>query len=1043
MGGFFDRALLKYRQIRSGASTMPARAGLRITGAQVTDNDAEDLTEIAISGTGSTVRTLNVASSGLTTGDWVCPLASDPTQVVRATPSVAIAAGSILGCVDATYAPGATNVTIFTSGQVVAAAAFPDLGGGASGKLQLNASGRAARRQLLPGGAIRCGGIDATGNVTVDTYVPALVSPAHGFDPTTFGAALDGVTDDLDALNAMLAAMPQDSLSSNPTASAGYVIDWPAGAMAYVRDTWIVNKCVKFRAHGGQHGRFTGGLISALGHTAIRVDNGTLTATTGQYSEIAKLTLVSNPIRRRNSAGRGAGSNINGDKFNRSASTRYELGNTVVAASSANKSQYFEITGATGNQVSSSGNEASVSFTGGHTFSNAVTGDTATDGNLTWTCKAIAQPRQDGRVVRVGDRYTNTGPHKGGANDIFGIGPDDCNYCYFEVAIAGTLATGAVNRPAGLNAAGEGSVIVDGDATVVAKVHAGIIANAPCDIHDIGPIGFTNAGVHGEGNGSTSFDNASIDKIYIAAGCGLGVCVIGSDANGVWVTRVRCLGNGADLDAVSTNGDWTDYTNLGGVTAHDHSQGGVVWIGCNGQSSNGRNIFCSNSSGESLFLGCVSENGLGDRSTVNGPLHFSQSAGRLVGGFLALGTGFGNGQQLAEADYTNANGVATLNSGITKRDGITLNWWSSNNDTPSFLRWGYKSAALGSKDFGYEYYANSTGAIPSIGIAGAGSAQTAGNPRQHRGFFRGSEAGGLGFLRAPPADAAIVYQGFISALADFTVRDGKRKAGDMLEDLANVTPGTWRFPYVYTNTSDKYVGGAWLASHQYFDAAGWAPMPADQIQISGGGVTKSFKVKDGFSGTSASAAHDVDFLAAATPGVSTVSDGSVTWLYLDVAPTNGARYGFIDDPVIAMTPHARGRIADTAATDPTTAAPKAIVPWARVQQTVTSSAEATIFEIDPADATWSPLTDHATHIINTTIGIAGGADHGSIKLSGTFKRVGGAPTRIGTDDNSPKTDSGTTARYNVSGNKVQVLATLPSSASTTITAYIAIEETRE
>jgi hypothetical protein len=206
---------------------------------------------------------LDGSSAALTPGDWVAPLPSDPTKVTRATPTSALAAGAILGCVDAAYSPGGTNVVVRRVGDVVAASVFSDLSTGAVSELQLTASGRAARRTMLFRGAIRCGTVDAKGNVTVDPYVPPTCC-GH-FSPATYGAAGDGVTDDLDWLNAMLAAMPADSINPHSSNSAGYIIEWEPGMMCYVRDQWVINKGVRFHAHGGNHSRFTGGIISAAG----------------------------------------------------------------------------------------------------------------------------------------------------------------------------------------------------------------------------------------------------------------------------------------------------------------------------------------------------------------------------------------------------------------------------------------------------------------------------------------------------------------------------------------------------------------------------------------------------------------------------------------------------------------------------------------------------------------------------------------------------------------------------------------------------------
>src|SRR5262249_58843383 len=105
----------------------------------------------------------------LTAGDWVVSLASDPTKITRATPTTALAAGAVLGCVDAAYSAGANNVVVRRSGEVVPGSVFSDLGAGGVARLQMNTSGRAVRQRHFSGGEIKLGTIDANGNVTVDT----------------------------------------------------------------------------------------------------------------------------------------------------------------------------------------------------------------------------------------------------------------------------------------------------------------------------------------------------------------------------------------------------------------------------------------------------------------------------------------------------------------------------------------------------------------------------------------------------------------------------------------------------------------------------------------------------------------------------------------------------------------------------------------------------------------------------------------------------------------------------------------------------------
>jgi phage-related tail fiber protein len=132
------------------------------------------------------------SSSALAVGDWVATLPSDPTKITRATPTTALAAGSVLGCVDAAYSAGANNVVVRRIGEVVPASVFSDLGAGGVARLQMNTSGRAVRQRHFSGGEIKLGTIDANGNVTVDTFVPLDRSPQHESTPRPMAPSRTG-----------------------------------------------------------------------------------------------------------------------------------------------------------------------------------------------------------------------------------------------------------------------------------------------------------------------------------------------------------------------------------------------------------------------------------------------------------------------------------------------------------------------------------------------------------------------------------------------------------------------------------------------------------------------------------------------------------------------------------------------------------------------------------------------------------------------------------------------------------------------------------
>lgn len=162
--------------------------------------------------------------------------------------------------------------------------------------------------------------------------------------------------------------------------------------------------------------------------------------------------------------------------------------------------------------------------------------------------------------------------------------------------------------------------------------------------------------------------------------------------------------------------------------------------------------------------------------------------------------------------------------------------------------------------------------------------------------------------------------------------------------------------------------------------------------------------------------------SATTPG-DLITDNKIVWVYLGTVPTyNPIEY--VDDPVYAITPQTRTRWRDTAATNPTTAAPKTKVDGYRVSlQTTTNTADQVLLTTDP-------LTDNSCSVIDVTItGKKTGNFNEAVsaKLSGAFYRnAGGAPSNIPPNDNTVKGTAslaGSTFSLFVSGNTIQVRCT--------------------
>jgi len=341
----------------------------------------------------TTFYSLDVSSPALVPGDWVAPLPSDPTKITKAIPQTVLGSSTppgsatILGCVDASYSPGASNVVIRRAGEVVPASVFTDLGSGAISFLQMNPSGRAIRKPAWSGGEIKCGSVDPSGNVTVDTFVPVVVSPPHTWSPVTFGAVVDGITDDYPAYRAMLDAMPDPN-----TATTSLTVDVPLGT-SWFSQPLDVDHPVHFRGRGtagiasateryGSIWKFApgyGGMIFHHTFTAPAPTRGFASGSAIDHINVESAQLLyGNPV-------------FGGTYYTRAQNTAYALNDVVrldVAPSTPTRSNVTKLFRAT--TIDASANSGKTANVPGDPagFASANFGDTIPDGGVTWTCES-------------------------------------------------------------------------------------------------------------------------------------------------------------------------------------------------------------------------------------------------------------------------------------------------------------------------------------------------------------------------------------------------------------------------------------------------------------------------------------------------------------------------------------------------------------------------------------------------------------------------------------------------------------------------------
>jgi hypothetical protein len=202
--------------------------------------------------------------------------------------------------------------------------------------LQLNAVGRAIRQPQRSGGEILLGTVDATGNVTVAPGVPINTAARLSYNPKTYGAAFDNVTDDLDAWNAMFA----DMAAHAPNAATGYLIEIPIG-LSFVRDSVIPTRQFVLVGHGGGGSHDVSGIRGAAGKTPLVVSGGTTVGnypvppvgSDGSYSRIEDVDLISTELipQHTNAYSLNCGVNVH-----RASCTAYERGFCAVYLLGAN-----------------------------------------------------------------------------------------------------------------------------------------------------------------------------------------------------------------------------------------------------------------------------------------------------------------------------------------------------------------------------------------------------------------------------------------------------------------------------------------------------------------------------------------------------------------------------------------------------------------------------------------------------------------------------------------------------------------------------------
>jgi hypothetical protein len=666
-------------------------------------------------------------------------------------------------------------------------------------------------------------------------YVAANAMPRRWYDPRAYGAALDGVTDDIAAFEAMHAAMP----------IRGGVV-YMAGP-AWLSRTWRISKRFQLLGFGGDQSILSdSGFFVAPGYTAIQYDDGgnSLDGNSAQFFEFEKVDLRSRVMVHHTATGDALGFGIN----SWSAVSSISVGDCRVKAASADPTYMFRAISVTANS-----GKGPATTTAAQPAWVLTPGATLTDGNgITWRTEKIPAVHQTSTAYVVGDRVW---------------APSD-NRFYFECEIAGTSAG---SRPAQLvGGNGAGGMEVDGtftDGTVTwriktaaaIRVHAnmGKIRNSHIGAFT-GPAVLVAGGVGCVAAGYTDANHTKIIDV-VAEWTGCGVALYGSDCNGWRVTNYWGLNIGTLLptpNAVAA----ASYSGLGGHHIHDSSQASGQIDNCYGQLNSGRMIL-KNGIGLMTVISSFHE--------VNDLSLFTAGSTVLLGGHLANvaagSTGVcaidpaGYGRGILEGDR---NGPVALSARLTKQDGYSALIFSApeGGDVNDFaLRYengtanGCWGLFHGNQQINVAYLLYSAAAGVDYGAGWLGVP--------------------VGYLSGHPDTETPIFEGRYSGLTDTKLRNGARKKGDTFRSQTDIQ----------TLLEDGYRGVPWVAGQPArVSYAPWA-VPASVIEPTTNTGKPGEQV---WRCTTAGTTGGVEpsWPASPTPGVTTQADNTVVWTFVGYRP---------------------------------------------------------------------------------------------------------------------------------------------------------------
>ncbi len=468
------------------------------------------------------------------------------------------------------------------------------------------------------------------------------------YDPRSFGAKLDGVTDDLPAFQAMHTAMPTN----------GGVVRMPVG-IAWFSDTWRVSKPIHLLGGGGGSQQFACGIKVAPGRTAIRTDNSALSldGNTAALVNIADFDFKSRILIHGTAGGNALGRGI-GNVWNSEAVRK---GDCIIAAGGASPTVYFRCTN------TGLGNSP-VTLSAQPTWNTSL-GATTTQSGATFTTESFPTVRANLTVYAAGQQ----------------VWPVKDNRFLFVCEGGGTSAAAPPSEMAGGDAAAGVTIndtVTDGTVTWRIRIATALlVASTLSKVRNCFVENFTGPAVSFVGGTgvldslvSVSDCNSSRLHELFTQYCGVGVYVSGDNCNG-WTLDGLFAINIGTLQPTPNAAAAAGYTNLGGHILHNSSLGSGLVSNMYAQLSTGRAIH-STSPGVMSVESCFQEldatygriYGLtGSIVTKGGNLDIAPATASSV---LVLSANYkGNGRGVQETD---SSGAISKYAALTKQDGFSI-----------------------------------------------------------------------------------------------------------------------------------------------------------------------------------------------------------------------------------------------------------------------------------------------------------------------------------------------------------------------------------